>query len=227
MIRCTNILGRIVILNVSSSCTALGVPERANLLSNSLKNPPGTVLSMKSTGDNFHFTFYIFSFSSVFYVDATNEQTLQTDLEVITPGRSADASLRWLASQHGGNWLLLFDNADDVNLKLKKFFPICISGNILITTRNRDLRNYSAKDADAKVTGMDHEDATNLLLHMAQVEESDQNKALAEAIVQVLQVFLLFFVSLESFQTKARYRNSIALPWLSPKLALTFIATRH
>ena len=57
LIRCTDILGRIVILNVSSSCTALGVPERANLLSNSLKNPPGTVLSMKSTGDNFQFSF--------------------------------------------------------------------------------------------------------------------------------------------------------------------------
>jgi len=34
-----------------------------------------------------------------------------------------DASLRWLASQTNPNWLLLFDNADNVDLKLKKFFP--------------------------------------------------------------------------------------------------------
>ena len=57
LIRCTDILGRIVILNVSSSCTALGVPGRANLLSNSLKNPSGMVLSKKSTGDIFQFSF--------------------------------------------------------------------------------------------------------------------------------------------------------------------------
>ena len=99
-----------------------------------------------------------------------------------------------------------------------------MSGNILVTTRNRELRNYSAKDGDANVTGMDHEDATNLLLHLARAEESDENKALAEAIVQVLS---FIFISLEPFQTKARHRNSIALLWLSPKLVLTSIATCH
>ena len=127
-----------------------------------------------------------------------------------------------------GNWLLFFDNADDVKLKLKEFFPPCqihrVSGNILVTTRNRELRNYSAKDGDANVTGMDHEDATNLLLHLARAEESDENKALAEPIVHVHS---FIFISLESFQTQARLRNSITLPWLSRKLALTFIATRH
>lgn len=153
----------------------------------------GSTIYEITTGDNFHFFFFIFSFSDVFYIDATNEQTLQTDLEAITPGnteRSADASLHWLARQRKGNWLLFFDNADDVNLKLKKFFPPCVSGNILVTTRNRELRHYSAKDADANVTGMDHEDATNLLLHLARAEESDENKALADAIVQVLLSFL-------------------------------------
>jgi hypothetical protein len=74
-----------------------------------------------------------------------------------------------------------------------------VSGNILVTTRNRELRHYSAKDAEAKVTAMDPEDATNLLLHLARVEESEENKALAEAIVQVLS---FMFISLESFQTK-------------------------
>jgi hypothetical protein len=153
-------------------------------------HPVWFLLSMKSRQVTIYI-FFIFSFSDVFYIDATNEQTLQTDLEAITPGdteRSADASLHWLARQHKGNWLLFFDNADDVNLKLKKFFPL--SGNILVTTRNQELRHYSAKDGDANVTGMDHEDATKLLLHLARAEESDENKALADAIVQVLLSFL-------------------------------------
>ncbi|KAF7763958.1 hypothetical protein Agabi119p4_8495 [Agaricus bisporus var. burnettii] len=131
-------------------------------------------------------------FSDVFYIDATNEQTLRTDLEAITQGnteRSVDASLHWLASQREGNWLLFFDNADDVNLKLKKFLPQ--SGNILVTTRNPELRLLSAKDGDAKVGAMEHEDAKNLLLDRARAEESDENKVLAEAIVQELHYFAL------------------------------------
>jgi hypothetical protein len=112
-------------------------------------------------------------------------------------------SLHWLASQCEGNWLLFFDNADNVNLKLKKFFPQRVSGNILVMTHNQELRNHITKGGDANVMGMDHEDAANLLLHLARVEETqerDKNKALAEAIVQVLS---FIFISLESFQTKA------------------------
>jgi hypothetical protein len=61
-------------------------------------------------------------------------------------------------------------------LKLKKFFPLRVSGNILVTTHNQELRHYSAKDGDANITRMDHEDATNLLLHLARAEESDEIK---------------------------------------------------
>jgi hypothetical protein len=75
-------------------------------------------------------------------------------------------------------------------MKLKKFFPQRVSGNILVTTRNRELRHHSAKDGDANVTGMDHEDATNLLLHLARAEENGENKALAGAIVEVLSFIL-------------------------------------
>ena len=96
-----------------------------------------------------------------------------------------DGVLQWLAGQIDGNWLLYFDNADDVNLKLKKFFPPCGCGNILVTTRNRELRHHTAKDADANVKGMDPSDAINLLLHQARAESNEENIALAEAIVQV------------------------------------------
>jgi len=111
------------------------------------------------------------------------------DLEAIIPGSAkgaVNASLRWLASQTDGNWLLVFDNADNVDLKLKKYFPSCSFGNILITTRNRELRHYSAKDADAGVKGMGLDDAKNLLLVQARAESNVENDALAEAIVQVI-----------------------------------------
>ena len=129
-----------------------------------------------------------FSFSNIFYVDASNEDTIKADFENVVPGKakqSVDASLRWLASQTDQNWLLIFDNADNVDLKLKKYFPSCSSGNILITTRNRELRHYTAKDADADVKGMGLEDAKNLLLVQSRAENTGANQALAETIVEV------------------------------------------
>jgi len=106
-----------------------------------------------------------------------------------------DASLRWLASQTDRNWLLVFDNADNVDLKLKKYFPSCSSGNIIITTRNRELRHYTGKDADADVKGMDLEDAKDLLLVQARAESNVANDALAETIVQVIFFPLICSVS--------------------------------
>jgi hypothetical protein len=177
----------------------------------------GSTIYEIMTGDNLYFSF------SASLMSSTLTWPINKLFKwILKP--SVHASLHWLASQCEGNWLLFFDNADDVNLKLKKFFPSCVSGNILVTTCNRELCHHSARDADAKVMGMDHEDTTNLLLHLAWAEESKKNKALAEAIVQVLS---FIFISLETSQTKAWHRSSITLPWLSPKLALTFIATHH
>ena len=105
--------------------------------------------------------------------------------------RTVDASLRWLASQTNGSWLLVLDNADNVDLKLKKYFPSCSSGNILITTRNRELHHYTAEDADAEVKGMDLEDAKNLLLIQARADSNIGNNILAETIVLVISFFTL------------------------------------
>jgi hypothetical protein len=133
----------------------------------------------------------VFSFSDVFYIDATNRQTLEMDLGAITPGdaeHSVDASLRWLANQSNGQWMLFFDNADDVDLNLRTFFPPCTSGNILVTSRNRELRHYAAKGSDQNVTGMEHDDATKLLLHLSQAEDTHENQALAAQIAEVFSV---------------------------------------
>ena len=178
-------------VSASSCCMALVVRERVNLHSNSLKNPKANgvpVVRHKCECDLLKPLFYL-SFSEIFYVDATSEDTIRTDLEAIPPGnskRTVDASLRWLANQADINWLLIFDNADNVDLKLKRYFPSCPSGNILVTTRNRELRHYTGKDADADVKGMDLEDAKSLLLVQARAESNVENNALAETIVQVI-----------------------------------------
>ena len=129
-----------------------------------------------------------FSFSDIFYIDATNQQTLEADLMSIAPNyiESVSACQHWLASQHKQNWLIFFDNADDVHLNLAAFFPPCRFGNILVTTRNPHLTIHADEDGNAKITGMDPEDAKYLLLSMSQSKRNDENEKLAELIVKVV-----------------------------------------
>lgn len=131
------------------------------------------------------------SFSAVFYVDATTRETIQTDLESIVSSStnvepSVDACLQWLVTHPERNWLLLFDNADDEKLNLGNFFPPSRFGNILVTTRNRNVCRHTTKDAHEGVGEMNEEDATNLLLSRAQAVNTEENRALAVQIVKVL-----------------------------------------
>ena len=147
------------------------------------------------------------------------------DLGAITPGdvgQTVGESLRWLANQSNSHWILFFDNADDVDLNLNTSFPPCTSGNILVTTRNRELRHYADEDSDQSVTGMEHDDATNLLLHLSRAEKTDDNRELAAQIVQVFSLILCI-----GKPVKLDHRNSITSLWQSLKLARSFIATRH
>ncbi|KAJ7884974.1 P-loop containing nucleoside triphosphate hydrolase protein, partial [Mycena leptocephala] len=138
-------------------------------------------------------------FSEIFYIDATNEQTIETDLKTVAPvvvGKSTEAILHWLAGKQE-EWLLLFDNADDVQLDISKFFPCCTFGNILITTRNQELCIHAT--AGTRVSDMELEDAKDLLLQLAyqgrsdkqENLSSDEQEKLAVAIVKELYCFPL------------------------------------
>jgi len=80
-------------------------------------------------------------------------------------------------------WLLLFDNADEPNIDLNKFFPPCKHGNIIITTRNPGLCVYAG--ANTHVDNMEEEDAAVLLLKTAALEDVPKNTVAATAIVKV------------------------------------------
>jgi len=140
----------------------------------------------------------IFRFSDVFYIDATNQQTLETDLIAITPiniEQSIAACQHWLASQHEQNWLLFFDNADDVQLNLATFFPNCRFGNILVTTCNPQLSIHAGDNADEKIGGMNPDDAKLLLLQVSRADKNDENKTLAALIVKVISSLFSFTIT--------------------------------
>jgi hypothetical protein len=136
-----------------------------------------------------------YRFSDIFYIDATNQQTLETDLAAIISTdvqKSVDACKYWLATKHDQNWLLFFDGADDVQLDLARFFPDCRFGNILVTTRNPHLSIHAGEGADAKVADMNPEDAQSLLLRLSRAKKNDENEELAGLIVKVIYMYLYF-----------------------------------
>jgi hypothetical protein len=120
-------------------------------------------------------------------VDAASEQTIDNDLMTIALvkklGKTANDSLLWLASQRK-EWLILFNNADDINLNLGHYFPAGSHGNIIITSRNPDLSQHA--HAECKIDQMDLEEAIDLLLSAAKHDiGATSNREIARRIVEV------------------------------------------
>ncbi|KAJ6535497.1 hypothetical protein B0H19DRAFT_963671, partial [Mycena capillaripes] len=115
------------------------------------------------------------------------------DLQTIAPaavGKSVAATLHWLAGKQE-EWLLFFDSADDAKLDLSKFFPSCMFGNILITTRNQELCTYTSVDGVSKVSDMNPDDAKELLLRLSHQVRTNAQEELALTIVKELHCFAL------------------------------------
>jgi NB-ARC domain len=89
------------------------------------------------------------SYSSVFWLNATSESTLNSSLRdvanrILPPGTVSkldDDQLRiqvsnWLSELDNTRWLLIFDNYDDPDqYNLTKYYPSVAHGSIITTTR--------------------------------------------------------------------------------------------
>ena len=76
----------------------------------------------------------------------------------------------WLERKEQGRWLMVIDNADDLQLfcdepeKLGRYIPECAHGSILITTRNKQVGSRLTKGKrPVEVREMDDGDSTQLL----------------------------------------------------------------
>ncbi|KAJ7729340.1 P-loop containing nucleoside triphosphate hydrolase protein [Mycena metata] len=142
------------------------------------------------------------SFSDVFLVDTSKVETIETGLKSIavskSVGNSMQDALRWLQSNH--KWLVFFDNADDPKINLNDFLLKCNHGNIIITSRNPELRSYGAHTS---VSDMEETDATTLLLRRANIESSEENIKVATQIVKELYCLPLAIVQAGAFISKS------------------------
>ncbi|KAJ7230937.1 hypothetical protein C8J57DRAFT_1147218 [Mycena rebaudengoi] len=124
-------------------------------------------------------------FTDVFFLDTSTADTLRAGLKNIALTQSIGSdhkdALRWLASCNK-EWLLIFDNADDPKLNLFNFFPQSTHGNILITSRNPQLRVH-APDAHHRISDLEEEAAVKLLLVSAAEPATSENEMLATEIM--------------------------------------------
>ncbi|KAH8792394.1 hypothetical protein DL96DRAFT_1515757 [Flagelloscypha sp. PMI_526] len=126
-------------------------------------------------------------FSDVFVVDASDRFNLENDLKSIATGVSNQPTLDdafLILRTSKTNWLLFIDNADDPTLDLRPYIK-WPHGNILITTRNREVRVH-APNCSIWVNELDLEDAKELLLRGVIVSESQETVKVATEIVQQL-----------------------------------------
>ncbi|KAH8834119.1 hypothetical protein DL96DRAFT_1676342 [Flagelloscypha sp. PMI_526] len=126
-------------------------------------------------------------FTDVFFIDASDKFTLENDLKAIASGVADKPTVNDalnLLRRTKAEWLLFFDNADDPTLNLRPYI-MWSHGNVLITTRNREMRMH-APDCNIWVDKLELDDAKQLLLRGVAVERNSETDMIASEIVQKL-----------------------------------------
>ncbi|KAJ7060765.1 P-loop containing nucleoside triphosphate hydrolase protein, partial [Mycena amicta] len=110
-------------------------------------------------------------FTDQFMINASSEEAIEMGYKQISLaknlGDTAEAAQTWLNANHN-KWLLVFDNADKVDLDLGAYLPKCTHGNILITSRNPQLWSHTGPDKKIiEISNLVVDDAVVLLLKCA------------------------------------------------------------
>ncbi|KAF3153873.1 hypothetical protein TWF569_001465 [Orbilia oligospora] len=90
------------------------------------------------------------------------------------------ALFSWLKLSGNDKWLLIFDNADDLNVPIDDYFPN-EAGHILITSRRTEFSDYWEQ---VKIDGLDRENAVRLLLCLARRNATESDIENATEIIE-------------------------------------------
>ncbi|KIK00831.1 hypothetical protein K443DRAFT_664318 [Laccaria amethystina LaAM-08-1] len=138
-------------------------------------------------------------FSIVCWLDASSAGTITQGLKGIcnlpeAQSFSLDGSLEsalWWIGSLKGNYAMVFDNADTLSpSELEAFFPPGQWGNILITSRNSNMRCLTLPENSFEVTEMEENDAIALLLKASCLNPSRVDVQ-TEALKIVKELFCL------------------------------------
>lgn len=135
-------------------------------------------------------------FDKIFWVDATNEETLAAGYALIAEEEQLPASggnITGIVLNHiaacPGHWLLVLDN---VTGNVNSYLPPGNSGSLLFTSRSKDTSSVPVKSSDIIELGnLGVDEAVTLLLDMAGMDQaSRKNKADALQIVTTQLAYL-------------------------------------
>ncbi|KAG8738544.1 hypothetical protein FRC10_006748 [Ceratobasidium sp. 414] len=132
-------------------------------------------------------------FADIVYVDATSHETITSSLKAFAMvkriGKDNAAATDWLSTVQEP-WLLVFNNADNPEVNLRDYFPTGSHGNILITTRNRDLVLMAqGTNAACQVSGLPPKEALQLLLKTSRIQHQDLATEEEEAGLKLVEDF--------------------------------------
>ena len=128
-------------------------------------------------------------FSDIHWLDARSETTIEVGLMQIAQVKNAPKEvmhspaliLQWI-SQMPPKWLIIFDNADGDYSVVEKFLPPGGKGNILITSRNGELKRLAL--VSVNVLAMEEDEAVTLFLKSAMLDgTSDGVRNMAKKMV--------------------------------------------
>ncbi|KAH8804029.1 P-loop containing nucleoside triphosphate hydrolase protein, partial [Flagelloscypha sp. PMI_526] len=142
-------------------------------------------------------------FTEVFFVNASSQLTLEGDLKAIAAskslGTSMDDAIHFLRN-HKAEWLLFIDNADDPKLDLHPFVAWG-HGNVLITTRNSEVRTHAPR-CSLHIDNLEEDEAVSLLFLGVEVGARQDAQRIAEEIVKELGCLALAVNQARAFLAK-------------------------
>ncbi|KAJ7061926.1 P-loop containing nucleoside triphosphate hydrolase protein, partial [Mycena amicta] len=141
-------------------------------------------------------------FTDQFKINASSEEAIEMGYKQISLAKNlrdtVEAAQTWLNSNQG-EWLLLFDNADKVDLDLGVYLPKCTHGNVLITSRNPQLWSHTGPDRKIiEISNLKVDDAVVLLLKCAGLDLGNHTTH-AVAVVKELYCFPLAIIQAGAF----------------------------
>jgi tetratricopeptide (TPR) repeat protein len=82
-------------------------------------------------------------------------------------------ALAFLRNSNNLDWILVYDNVDDVDLKLSPLLPNCSHGSIIITTRNRSLGSFASNpELHLELDVMSEEEAIDTIISSSKSSSS-------------------------------------------------------
>ncbi|KAH8706069.1 hypothetical protein BGW36DRAFT_22327 [Talaromyces proteolyticus] len=153
---------------------------------------------------------------STFWIPAMNTESIEQayfeisehlGLQGVSPTDVKPRVKTYLSSKDAGPWLLIIDNADDLEMwkssgsssGLKSFLPHSDCGFILVTTRNRQLATLLVGPEVISIGEMDDQMAANLLLASLTQKDVNHHDQIGTELVRQLSGLPLAIVQAASY----------------------------